>query len=134
MNFIVFFLSCFVLFFSLFGWLFVCLFMFWFWAQLLILPLSPLLQCNTVFLRIFSQWCQNTGNACNISDISASKCILKINNRNPRKSYETSSKLTSKLTIKTPARRHWCCSVVFILRFEYISHFFLLFLLITLNK
>ena len=36
--------------------------------------------------------------------------------------------------IKTPKRRHWYHSFVFIVNFEYISHHFLVFLLLTLNK
>ena len=39
----------------------------------------------------------------------------------------------SKLTIKTPERRQWCRSVVFIVNFEHISNLFLVFLLLTLN-
>ena len=33
--------------------------------------------------------------------------------------------ISSKLTIKTPERRHWLCSGVFIVNFEHISHLFL---------
>ena len=40
----------------------------------------------------------------------------------------------SKLTIKTPTRLHWRCSGVFIVNFEYISHPFLVFLLLSLNR
>ena len=39
----------------------------------------------------------------------------------------------SKLTIKTPGRRHWRRSGVFIVNFERISHLVLVFLLLTLN-
>ena len=52
--------------------------------------------------------------------------LFKVNNRNSRKMC----KICSKLTIKTPERR----SGVFIVNFEHISHFFLLFLLLTLSK
>ena len=38
-----------------------------------------------------------------------------------------------KLTMKTPERRHWRRSGVFIANFEHISHFALLFLVLTLN-
>ena len=55
----------------------------------------------------------STGNPSNI-------CLFKVNNRNTRKKCE----IFSKLTIKT----------VFIVNFENISHFFLVFLLLTLNK
>ena len=43
-------------------------------------------------------------------------------------------KLCSKLTIKTSERSHWRRSDVFIVNFEHVSHFFVLFLLLTLNK
>ena len=39
----------------------------------------------------------------------------------------------SKLTIKTPERRCWRLSVVFIVNFEHISRIVLVFLLLTLN-
>ena len=38
-----------------------------------------------------------------------------------------------KLTLKTPERRQWRCSGAFIVNFEHISHFVLVFLLLTLN-
>ena len=37
------------------------------------------------------------------------------------------------MTIKTPERRHWHRSVVFIVNFEHILHLVLVFLLLTLN-
>ena len=43
---------------------------------------------------------------------------LKINNRNTR----TRCEICSKLTAKTPERRHWCRYGVFIVNFEHISH------------
>ena len=56
--------------------------------------------------------------------------LLKVNNRNAR----TRCKICSKLTIKTPERRHWRLSGVFIINFEHISHLVLVFfLLLTLN-
>ena len=42
--------------------------------------------------------------------------------------------ICSKLIIKTPERRQCRCSGVFIVNFEHISHLFLVFLLLTLNK
>ena len=51
------------------------------------------------------------------------------NNRNTR----TRCEICSKQTIKTPERRHWRRSGVFIVKFEHISHLFLVFLLLTLN-
>ena len=38
-----------------------------------------------------------------------------------------------KLTIKTPERRQWRLSGVFIVNFEHISHLVLVFILLTLN-
>ena len=55
--------------------------------------------------------------------------MLKINNQNTRKRRE----ICSKVTIKTPERCH-CLSDVFIVNFKHISHFFLMFLLLTFNK
>ena len=52
--------------------------------------------------------------------------LFKINNRNTRKGWE----ICSKLTLKTPERRRWRCSGVFIVNFEHISHLFLMFLLL----
>ena len=56
--------------------------------------------------------------------------LFKVNNKNTRKMC----KVRSKLTIKTPERGHWRCSGVFIVNFERISHFFLVFTLLTLNE
>ena len=55
--------------------------------------------------------------------------LLKVNNRNTR----TRSDICSKLTIKTPGRRHWHRSGVFVVNFEVILHLVLVFLLLTLN-
>ena len=54
----------------------------------------------------------------------------KSNNRNTRKRCKTSLKLRT----KTPQRRQWRRSGVFIVNFEHISHLLLLFLLLTLIK
>ena len=43
-------------------------------------------------------------------------------------------KLCSKLTIKTPKRRHWCRSNVFIINFEHVSHLAPVSLLFTLSR
>ena len=40
----------------------------------------------------------------------------------------------SKVTTKTPERRHWHCSGVFIVNIGHISHLVLVFLLLTLSK
>ena len=55
--------------------------------------------------------------------------LLKVNSRNTRARCD----VCSKLTIKTPERRHWLRSSVFIVNFEHISHLALVFLLLTLN-
>ena len=54
----------------------------------------------------------------------------KVNNRNTRISCE----ICSKLIIKTPERRDWRRSGVFIVNFEHISHLILVLLLLTLIK
>ena len=56
--------------------------------------------------------------------------IFKVNNRNTKIRCE----ICSKLTRKTPKRRQWRFSCVFIINFEQISHLFLVFLLLTLSR
>ena len=56
------------------------------------------------------------------------KCY-QVSNRNTRKKRE----ICSKLTLKTPERCHSRYSGIFIVTFEHISHFFLVFLLLTLT-
>ena len=55
--------------------------------------------------------------------------LLKLNNRKTR----TRCELCSKLTLKTPERRQWRLSGVFIVNFEQILHLVLVFILLTLN-
>ena len=56
--------------------------------------------------------------------------LTKVSNRNTRgKRYE----ICSKLSIKTPERRHWHRSSVFIVIFEHMSYFVLVILLLSLN-
>ena len=62
--------------------------------------------------------------------IPANIKLFKVNNKNARKRCE----ICSKVTIKTPERRHWLCSGVFIVTVEHISHLFLVFLWLTLNN
>ena len=57
-------------------------------------------------------------------------CMFKVNNRNTR----ARCKICSKLTIKTPERRHWRNSAVFIVNFEHISHLLLVFILLNLSR
>ena len=56
--------------------------------------------------------------------------LIKYNNRNTRKSCE----ICLNLTTKTPEQRQQRRSGVFIGNFKRISHFFIVFLLLTLNK
>ena len=65
-----------------------------------------------------------------ISYYLANIYLFKVNNRNTRKRCE----IFSKLTIKTLERPQRCRSGVFIVNFENISHLFLVFLSLTLNK
>ena len=60
----------------------------------------------------------------------AGNYISKDNKRNTR----VRCKIYSKLTKKTPERRQWCRSGVFIVNFEHLSYLFLLFLLLTLSS
>ena len=54
--------------------------------------------------------------------------------KSPIETLEKRCEICSKLTIKTPERRQWRRSGVFIVNFEHISHLFLVFLFLTLNK
>ena len=62
--------------------------------------------------------------------LPAGNYMLKVNNRNTR----TRCEICSKLTIKTPERRHWRRFGVFLVNFEHISHLFLMFLLLTSSR
>ena len=55
--------------------------------------------------------------------------VLKVNHRNTR----TRCEISSKLAIKTPERRHWRRSGVYIVNLEHISHLVLVFLLLPLH-
>ena len=56
--------------------------------------------------------------------------MFKVNNKISR----TRCEICPKLTIKTPERRHYPLSGVFIVNFEQISHLVLLFLLLTFSR
>ena len=60
----------------------------------------------------------------------AGNYMFKVNNTDTRTRFE----ICSKLTMKTPERRHWRRSGVFIINFELVSHLVLVFLLLTLNR
>ena len=66
----------------------------------------------------------------NASPTETGNYLFNVNNRNNK----TGCELCLKLTIKTPEQRHWCLSGVFIVNFEHISHLFLVFLLLSLNR
>ena len=67
---------------------------------------------------------------CEIVLYLGSVYLFKVNDRNTRKRCE----IYSKLTIKMPEQPQRCRSGVFIINLEHISHPFLVFLLLTLNK
>ena len=56
--------------------------------------------------------------------------MFKVNNKISR----TRCEICPKLTIKTPERRHYRLSGVFIVNFEQISHLVLVFLLLTFSR
>ena len=56
--------------------------------------------------------------------------MFKVNNRSTR----TRCDICSKLTIKTPERRQWRRSGLFIVNFEHISHLVLVLLLLTFSR
>ena len=55
--------------------------------------------------------------------------MFNVNNRNTK----TMCEICSELTIRTPERRHWRRSGVFIVNLEHILHLVLRFPLLTLN-
>ena len=57
-------------------------------------------------------------NATYVCNNSVGNYMFKVNNRNTRARCQ----ICLKPTIKTPERRHWRCSSVFIVNFEHISH------------
>ena len=57
-------------------------------------------------------------------------CLFKISNGNIRAICE----ICSKFQIKTPERRQWRCSGIFIVYFEQIAHIVLVFPLLILDK
>ena len=63
-------------------------------------------------------------------NIPAGIYLLKVNDRNTR----TRCEICSKLTVKTPERRHLRCSGVFNIKFEHSSYPVLVFQLLTLRS
>ena len=80
---------------------------------------------NTSVNSRYSNWI-----AAECSEYPANIYLFQFNNRNTRKKFE----ICSKLTMKTPERRYWRRSALFIVNFEHISHLFVVFLLLTLNR
>ena len=89
-----------------------------------------LLERYWVGLDVVTSSCSNVIFSCCFGVFPANIYLFKVNNRNTRNRCE----ISSKLTIKTPERRRRRRSGVFIVNFEHISHIFLVFLLLTLNK
>ena len=90
----------------------------------------------------YTAWIEHYGLSCGKTPFFP-RFIIKSFLSNPQPAI-TCSKLTtepleqgvkcSKLTIKTPERSHWRRSGVFIVNFEHILHFVLVFLLLTLSS
>ena len=59
--------------------------------------------------------------------------MFKVNNIT-QLTFTCSKSKIAKLTLKTPERRHWRRSGIFVVNFERISLLFLVFLLLTLDK
>ena len=66
----------------------------------------------------------------NTSSEAVSEYMVKVNNRNTR----TSCEICSKITIKTQKRRYCRHSDVFVVNIKRVSHLFLVFILLTLNR
>ena len=87
-------------------------------SEVLMSPAISSVFCITWSLKATYLWAMSVG-----------IYLLKGNNRNTR----TRREICSKLTIKTPERRQWRRSGVFIVNFKHVSHIVLVFLLLTLN-
>ena len=85
-----------------------------------------ILEFSLKFMKIIYEVCRDAEKS---SYLPSRIYLLKVNNKNTR----TRCEICSKLTIKTPERRNWRGSGVFIVTFEHISHLVLVFLLLTLN-
>ena len=84
--------------------------------------LSTLIKCLVIFPKNLALTF--------LPSITVNVGLLNVNNINTRKRCE----ICSKLTTKTPKKRHLRNSGVFNVHFEYISDVFLLFLLLDLSK
>ena len=87
--------------------------------------MSEVARSNSLLNLFATFFCHIDGGAFS----SYSNFMLKVNNRKTR----TSCKVLSKLTIKTPERRQWRLSGVFIVNFEPILYLVVVFLLLTLR-
>ena len=79
-----------------------------------------LIYLNMIYLNmVYLKWCiSKKKNETFLWSIPVNIYLFKVNNRNIRKKCE----IFSKLTTKTPERRHWRRCSVFIANFENISH------------
>ena len=79
----------------------------------------PILWLSIYLNMVYLKWCiSKKKNETFLWSILVNIYLFKINNRNTRRKCE----IFSKLTTKTPERRHWRRCSVFIANFENISH------------
>ena len=86
--------------------------------------------CVFYFLKISLRGCGNEWGEISTGSSPAGSYMFKVNIRNTR----TRCEICLKLTIKTPERRQWSRSSVFIVNFECISYLVPVFLLLTLSS
>ena len=98
---------------------------FWIVISFIFFVKFPELHRNKNVSEMFSLFWHFIPKHCN----PANNYIFKFSNRNFRKRCE----MRSKLRLKTPERRHWHPSHVFIVNFEHFFFMFLLFLLFILG-
>ena len=87
-----------------------------------------IVSCKAMRSKNFGKFVEKT--SVNRNNYPAGINLFKVNKKNSR----TMCEICSKLTIKTPKRRHCHHSGVFIVAFEQISYIVLAFPLLTLNK
>ena len=103
------------------------------WLSFFIIVLSfPILLDSGDKFNVHKSFRRCAGRSLNVlCTFPAGIYLLKFNNRNTN--TRTRCEICSKLTIKTPERRQWHRSGIFIVNFKYISHLVLVFLLLTLT-
>ena len=100
------------------------------WADWLVRIVLYCTYCKKIYVETFSRVFAIPQKVLQMPLNPANINLFKVNKRNTRKRRE----IYLKLIIKTPERRHWSHSGVFIVNFKNISHLFLVFLILTLNK